>query len=381
MGEPGQVADERADGASAPPPGRQHLPRRALPAHLARHLAGELEHVPVEEEEPREPELVDQAQLLVEAGASLVEQQAGTRRGVALVEGAVADARELDDRRLGVVGEVGVAVAELLREVEAEPFGELAGAGDGAAVVGEPCGRVLRREQDALVVAAPLALAAVEGAPAPDRHEHVLEQRPRRVVRVDVAGRDRRHAERLGEVAERRVPAGVAALERPLELDVEAVAAERPREARGRVRVADGEPVAGAAGQADEAGVALLQHGQVEPRGERLGALLRTGLRVRRGQQPAEVRVPLLALDEERHVRTVGERHLRARDRPYAELLRGERELERAAEPVVVGEGERLVAELGRADRELLRQRGAVEEREGRVGVQLDVRHADRTRR
>ena len=49
------------------------------------------------------------------------------------------------------------------------------------------------------------------------------------------------------------------------------------------------------------------------------------------------------------------------------------RELERAVDAVVVGERERLVAELGRARGELLRLRRTVEERVRRVAVQLDV--------
>ena len=61
-----------------------------------------------------------------------------------------------------------------------------------------------------------------------------------------------------------------------------------------------------------------------------------------------------------------------------AEVLRGVRELERPVDAVVVGERERVVAELGRARRELLRQRGAVEERVGGVRVQLDVRRGRR---
>jgi hypothetical protein len=50
------------------------------------------------------------------------------------------------------------------------------------------------------------------------------------------------------------------------------------------------------------------------------------------------------------------------------------RELERPVDAVMVGERERLVAELGGARRELLRERSAVEERVGAVGMQLDVR-------
>jgi hypothetical protein len=62
-------------------------------------------------------------------------------------------------------------------------------------------------------------------------------------------------------------------------------------------------------------------------------------------------------------VRAAFERHLRAGDRADAERLRRVRELERAVDAVVVGDGERLVAELRRAQCKLLGERRAVEER------------------
>ena len=68
------------------------------------------------------------------------------------------------------------------------------------------------------------------------------------------------------------------------------------------------------------------------------------------------------------------ESDLRAGDRADAERLRRVRELERAVDAVVVGERERLVAELGGPRGELLGLRGAVEERIRRVAVELDVR-------
>jgi hypothetical protein len=61
-------------------------------------------------------------------------------------------------------------------------------------------------------------------------------------------------------------------------------------------------------------------------------------------------------------VRAARERHLGARDRPDAEQLRRVRELERAEDTVVVGQRERLVAELGGPRGKLLGLRGAVEE-------------------
>ena len=94
---------------------------------------------------------------------------------------------------------------------------------------------------------------------------------------------------------------------------------------------------------------------------------------MRIGEDAAEVRVALAALTEERHVAAALERHLGAGDRPDAEVLRGMCELEGAVDAVVVGERERVVAELGGARGELLGQRRAVEERVGGVRVQLDV--------
>src|SRR5207253_2156096 len=123
-------------------------------------------------------------------------------------------------------GEVGVAVAELLREVEAEPIGELGRSRHRVRVVREPLGRLRRRDEDALMVAAPLALAALERGPVPDRDEDVLERRTRGRVRVRIAGRDGGDAEGGSEVAQRCVPAPIAALVGALELDEEAVAPE-----------------------------------------------------------------------------------------------------------------------------------------------------------
>ena len=92
-----------------------------------------------------------------------------------------------------------------------------------------------------------------------DRDEDVLERGAARMVRVGVPGDDGLDAGVRGEVAQERVAARVAALERPLQLDVEALASERAGELGGGVRVADAEPVAGAAGEADEAVVQLRE--------------------------------------------------------------------------------------------------------------------------
>ena len=114
------------------------------------------------------------------------------------------------------------------------------------------------------MVSAPLALAAVQRRPVPDRDQRVLKRRAPRMVRVRIAGRDRPHAECLGELAKRRVAPGVTALVRPLELDEEPLWAEGAGQLRRLVRMADGEAEPGAAGEADEPLVQLLQQPLVE---------------------------------------------------------------------------------------------------------------------
>jgi hypothetical protein len=241
---------------------------------------------------------------------------------------------------------------------------DLGRAEDGVAIVGKELEQLRRGAEDALAVAAPLALARLERGVVADRDEDVLERGPAGMVRVDVAGDERPDPGVLGEVAQERVPAGVAALERPLQLDEEAVGPERPHQLDGAVRVADAEPVACTAGEADETLVQLRQQRLVERRRQQL-AFLRPRVCVRRGEEPAEVGVALGGLDEQRHVRASDERDLGAGDRADTEVLRRLCELERAEDALVVGERERLVPELRRPQRQLLGVRRAVEERIG----------------
>ena len=372
--EPGQVADDRADGRAAAASRRQHLPRDRLAAHFSRDIARELEHLPVQQEEAGEPDPLDQVELLVEAlpRAPLVPVEIR----VALPEQAVAERAQLCDRRRVAVREVRIAVAELLGQVELEPLRELGRARDRFPVVGKPLVHLLGREQHRLVVAAPLALAAVERRAVVDGDERVLQADARARVRVRIAGRNRRDAERLGEIAQRRVASHVAALVWTLQLDEEAVAAESLREPRGGVGIADREPVARAAGEADEPFVQLLEQRLLECR--RHGLRLAPGrprVLVRGREQTAEVRVAARRLHEQRHVGPPCERHLRAGDRPHAERLRRVRELERAVDAVVVGQRERLVAELRRANGQFLGQRGPVEEGIRRMTMEFGVRH------
>ena len=214
------------------------------------------------------------------------------------------------------------------------------------------------------MVAAPFVLAAVEGGAAADRDERVLEGATPLVVDVDVAGGDGGDAEVAGELSQRGDAAGVAAFVRALELDVEAVPPERCRE-RARLRSGRASPSPCRAQPERQTRPSAFassdSSGSAGGRGS--APCLRPGARVRLGEQPAEVRVALRRLDEQGDVGAALECDLRAGDRPEAERLRRVGELERAVDAVVVGERERLVAEVGGPRGELLGLRGAVEER------------------
>ena len=71
----------------------------------------------------------------------------------------------------------------------------------------------------------------------------------------------------------------------------------------------------------------------------------------------------------------VVERDLRSRDRPHPERLQRVRHLHGAVQPVVVGQREGAVALLSGGPGQLGRMRRPVEERIGRVAVELDVWH------
>jgi hypothetical protein len=216
----------------------------------------------------------------------------GCRRiSVALAEGTIADTGELDVGGVDSVREVGVAVAELLREIELEPLGELFGDANSVRILPKAGGRFLRRKERDLLIAAPLSLARFERDFLFHRYEHVLKVDAPRVMRMDVAGSDRADAKLGGEVAQRGAPARVAAAVRTLELDEEAVRPEGAGEPGGCVGIPNGEALAGAPGEADEAFVLLGEERGVEPGIEAL-------LRVRGGEEAAEVGVAPRALHE-----------------------------------------------------------------------------------
>ena len=200
--EPGQVADDRPDRAAPPASRRQQVARRARPAHLGGHVAGQLQHLPVEEEEAGEAELGDQRQLLAQTLVALPGCGAGAAHaGSARRRRAGRHSASCTSAGVGPVGEVRVAVAELVREVEGRAARPApASCVTRVAVVREAGGDLLRREQDA----APRSRAAPARSPRATcgcliATRTSWRRSAARVVGMHVARGDRAHAERVGE--------------------------------------------------------------------------------------------------------------------------------------------------------------------------------------
>ncbi len=394
--EAGQVTDDRADARAAAAARGEQRSGAVGAADLDRDLAGELEQVAVEQEEAGELQSRDQAQLLLEPPLGLGPLRPAV---VALAEPGPAGLGELAVGA-SVLGS-GVAVAEVGGEVEAEPLGEPRGLGDRLGVLAEARRRPLRGDQRRRAVAAPFRLGRLQGPAEPDGDQRVLQRDPVAIVGVDVAGRHAGHPEQRRELAEPAVAGAIAAPERHLQLDAEAIAAEcceqRPAELLGAAPIAAGDPsrqrsVAGATRQADEPLGVPLDVAHRDERGQ--GEALAAGPGVGEGEQSAEVAVADRIDDEQGQVEgagravaaeaglgrsrgsaAAGHRQLGAGDRSDPLGMTGAGELHRSPDAVVVGQRQLPVAELGGAQRELVGARGPVQEREGGMGVELDVAH------
>ncbi len=222
---------------------------------------------------------------------------------------------------------------------------------------------------------------AVERGPLSDRDQHVVQPVPLAPVVVDVARRDDGEAHGIGEVREGPRPRVIAPDVVALELDEEPLGAEHRAAALGEPPGRD-RPVAlehprqeavSASREHEQPTVSRFQRREVESRVAAIRAS-QMGL----GDQAAQIGVPFRRLGEQRHVGSVAERQLRPRDRLEAELLGLVRERHRAVHAVVIGEGERRIPEFGCRQRQLLGERGAVEEGEGGMAVELDVHRGTR---
>jgi hypothetical protein len=91
------------------------------------------------------------------------------------------------------------------------------------------------------------------------------------------------------------------------------------------------------------------------------------------GDEPAEIRVPRDGLRKEREMGAIGQGQFGAGDRGDASRPRSSCKLHSAVEPIVIGDGQSPVAQIGGLTNDLFRQRRAIEEGERGVEMELDI--------
>ena len=387
------IAERVADGAV----GRRAAPLDEDPLALA-----EVDDVPDDEEVAGEVELLDQVELFLD-----LRLRPRRQRPEAGARGVPGEVAQIGGRRLaGGQRVLGEAVAEV-GQSEIELLGELEAGGQGLGKIGEQPGHLLGALQVPLAVGGEQPAGLVEGGVMADRRQHVVQ---RLILTGSVAhavGGEQGEAELAGEIDQRLVPVLLLAQAVALQLDVQAaveemgqpleqtpggidppfgqLAGERPLVAAGQAvetRRVLGEQVPGDARlplapaarggghQLAEIAVAGLIGGQEgEPR---LGVhrAVRTVIgRPGIGHQAerAEAR-PFLP-----EARLVLQHHLGAHQRLDPRPFRRLEEARRGIDAVGVHQRHGRQAQGRRPIDQVLRERGAVEEREGGGRVQLGV--------
>ncbi len=335
----------------------------------------------VQQEEARQPELADHVQLLRQARLRLGPRR--VRLPVALVQ---ARRAQLGQLALGIrILRPRVAVAEVVREVEGQPLGQRQRLAHRLGMVGETTHHRLRRGHHVAAVATAQRLGGVERRAVAQCHERVLQLGPAACMRMHVAAGHARHPEPPRERRQRAVAGAVVPRIGTLQLHAQVLRAERLEQAPCDRLVADAAAdrrVPGAARQADEA-LRVVEHRLQRDRRLAPLALPRTvtGVCVGQREDPADVAPASPVAHQQREMAPAGtaaggcgEIDLRAVDRPDPVVRRHLGQLHRARDRVVIGQRQRRVPELARAMSQLIGQRHAIQERVGRVAMQLDVR-------
>ncbi len=242
----GQEADDRGDARTAAPAGRQQAADAAGTAHLERHLAGQLEHVVVEQEEPGQTEPLDDPKLLLQP-----RERVRAHRARVLVPILQAVSTQLGERahRRRVL-RPRIAVPEVAGQIEPQPLGQRQRLRHRLGMVCKSTRHRRRRGEHVAEVAAPHGLGGIERGVQAYGHQRVLERCPGARVRVHVPGGHARHPEPRRDSLKAPVAGAIVAQERPLELDPQAIGSERAEQAPERELVVH--PAQRTAAQADQ---------------------------------------------------------------------------------------------------------------------------------
>ena len=235
-----QLHADRIDGGDAEAVAHGAVGRRAAALHEDVLLPAEIDDVPDDQEVAGELELLDQIELARDLRAGAI-----VKRAIAVARADLGDLAQERDLGLAVGDRIfRKAIAEVLHR-ELQAIGELARRVHGVRAIREQPRHLRRRLQVALRIRGQPAAGAHQRDVLADRGEDVEERPLFRRREADAAGRDERHAKRLGEADQRLVVVFLIALQVPLQLDVGIAAAERADDAIEQA--ADAEPFGAAA--------------------------------------------------------------------------------------------------------------------------------------
>ncbi len=301
-----QVAHDGGDGRAAAATREQAAlrPARAAP-HIGGDLAREVEQIVIDEKEPAEPVVLDQSQFLGEPPLRLVAVQGAG--GGALFEPRAAQLgqRLWGGRALGAV-EVGKAISQIAREIEpTAALRQRQTVSDSIWTVKKQRLDFIPRTQEELAVRMTHVVRAVERGAVPDRHQHIVQPVPLSLVVMHVASCHDTKVHIIRESFQRPGEGEISPDVVPLQLDDEVLLPEHRTaplgEAAGGGRAVApqyaGQETVAAPRQHDEPRVPGFERGEIEPR---VAPICTAEMSLR--NQPAEVRVPLRSLREQRHV-------------------------------------------------------------------------------
>ncbi len=189
MRETDQIADDRADRRSAPASRRQigDSARALAPAHFQGDLGRQNEQIPIEEKEPGQLVLGDDAQLFVDPPDRL-----GFVARIANVQLFVADLAQVVVRRRAVRrGVVGEDVGQVVGEIEfAAAFGDFDCVRERRGPFVEELGHLFGGAKVELTVRAAELMGVVQGGAVMDGDQHVLQPVAVGKVVMDIPGGD-----------------------------------------------------------------------------------------------------------------------------------------------------------------------------------------------
>ena len=306
-------------------------------------------------------ELGDQRQFMLDEAAHLVRQAVR----VALARALPSEARQLLVGRAAVGHQIGAILVAQLVEAERAALGNLDRAGNRVLIPTEQAPHLVGRLQVALGIGGQAIAGVADRAVLADAGQHVLQRPPPRVVGVDVVGGDERRPASGGQIGEGGQPPAVATAITVTRSKVTTTLKDDGEflEMIDKSRVL-------CIGREDDEQLPLAIRNDVGAEQPALGLF---DPPLAQGQQAGEAGIGGSIGRQAQQRRAVLAVQAYADDQADAGLLGGDMGSHDAGQRVAVGDRDGTMAQVRGRLGQLLRVRGAAQEREVRGDLKLDV--------